>query len=285
MEEHYAFSFFKDIEIKKIAIKSITPYIIDFGVNIIIAVVAFFVGRFLIKHLIGLCNKIMIKRKAEPSLYTFVNSLMSISLNILLIISIISIIGIDTSSFIAVFASAGLAIGMAFSGTLSNFAGGVMILVFHPYRIGHYIEAQGLAGIVKEIQIFNTILTTPDNQTIVIPNGALATGTLKNYSEAPLRRVDVKVEVAYGTSPEDVRNVLRRIVEEDERIIKDSELHAPAYPMTAMASSSIEFQLRAWTKSEQYWNVYFDTTEKVYNALNEAGIEIPFQQVDVHMKS
>ena len=285
MEEHYAFSFFKDIEIKKIAIKSIPPYIIDFGVNIIIAVVAFFVGRFLIKHLIGLCNKIMIKRKAEPSLYTFVNSLMSISLNILLIISIISIIGIDTSSFLAIFASAGLAIGMAFSGTLSNFAGGVMILVFHPYRIGHYIEAQGLAGIVKEIQIFNTILTTPDNQTIVIPNGALATGTLKNYSEAPLRRVDVKVEVAYGTSPEDVRNVLRRIVEEDERIIKDSELHAPTYPMTAMASSSIEFQLRAWTKSEQYWNVYFDTTEKVYNALNEAGIEIPFQQVDVHMKS
>jgi small conductance mechanosensitive channel len=191
--------------------------------------------------------------------------------------------GIDTSSFLAVFASAGVAVGMALSGTLQNFAGGVLILILKPYKVGDRIEAQGYAGVVKEILIFHTVLTTPDNQTIIIPNGPLANGSLINSTAATTRRVDIDVEVAYGTKTDDVRKVLNHIIETDERIIKDSADLAPAIPMTTMGASSIIFQLRLWGKSADYWNLKFDLTEKIYQELTAAGIEIPFQQMDVHL--
>lgn len=272
-----------EFDFGKVAWKDVSSYAITFGINIIAAVAVLIIGRFIIKHVIRLLQKLMQKRKIEASLYSFFNSLVNIALNFTLAIVVISIIGIDTSSFIALFASAGLAIGMALSGTLQNFAGGVMILIFHPYRVGDYIESQGFAGTVKEIQIFNTILVTPDSQTIIIPNNVLSTSSLKNYSTAPNRRVDINVEVAYGTKPEDVRNVLNAIIEKDERIMKIGA-YAPAIPMTSMSSSSIIFQMRLWTESANYWGVMFDTTEKVYKELAKAGIEIPFQQIDVHMK-
>lgn len=258
-------------------------YAITFGKNIITAIIVYLIGRFIIKYATKAVHTITQKRKFEASLASFINSLVSISLNILLGIIIIGIMGIDTSSFLAVFASAGIAVGMALSGTLQNFAGGVLILILRPYKVGDYIEAQGFAGTVREIQIFSTILSTVDNQIIIIPNGPLATGCLKNSTAADMRRVDIDVEVAYGTRTDDVRKVLQDIINADQRIIKDGQ-YAPAIPMTTMSSSSIVFQMRMWSKAQDYWAVRFETTEKVYTILTEKGIEIPFQQMDVHIR-
>lgn len=266
-----------------VALSDIIGYITTFGKNLLIAVVVYFVGRFLIKYAIKAFQLMAVKREMAPSLVTFLHSLISISLNLLLAITIVGIMGIDTSSFLAVFASAGVAVGMALSGTLQNFAGGVLILILKPYKVGDRIEAQGYAGVVKEILIFHTVLTTPDNQTIIIPNGPLANGSLINSTAATTRRVDIDVEVAYGTKTDDVRKVLNHIIETDKRIIKDSADLTPAIPMTTMGASSIIFQLRLWGKSEDYWNLKFDLTEKIYQELTAAGIEIPFQQMDVHL--
>ncbi|MCQ2212807.1 MAG: mechanosensitive ion channel [Bacteroidaceae bacterium] len=264
------------------ALENLVNYTMTLGKNVIAALIIYFLGRFIIGKILKIVRKIMQKKGIEPSLYSFFDSLITISLYFVLIIAIIGILGIETSSFVALFASAGVAIGMAMSGTLQNFAGGVMILLFRPFRVGHYIEAQGFAGTVKEIQIFNTIITTVDNQTIIIPNGGLSTGCIKNYSSQPNRRVDINVEVAYGTNPDDVREVLNKIINADERIIKTAGLE-PAIPMISMATSSIIFQMRLWTASANYWDVLFDTTEKSYKALTSKGIEIPFQQLDVHL--
>jgi small conductance mechanosensitive channel len=266
------------------ALSNITNYATTLCKNLIAALIIYFVGKFIIDKIIDITRKIMIKRDIEPSLRTFLDSLISIGLYSVLIVAIISILGIETSSLVALFASAGVAIGMALSGTLQNFAGGVMILLFKQYKVGDYIEAQGNSGTVRQIFIFHTIITTPDNQTIIIPNGGLATGSLRNYSSAAFRRVDIPVEVAYGTKPEDVRAVLNKVIDSDTRILRD-EQHLPALPMSNMAASSIIFQFRVWCASADYWAVRFDCTEKIYNELNAAGIEIPFQQIDVHMRN
>ncbi len=273
-----------NIDWKDIDLSIVIDYLITFGKNLIIAIIVFTIGRFLIRYATKAIKAITQKRHVEASLSSFLYSLVSISLNILLGIIIIGILGIDTSSFLAVFASAGVAIGMALSGTLQNFAGGVLILILKPYKVGDYIEAQGYVGTVKEIQIFNTILSTPDNQIIYIPNGSIATGCLKNSTAAATRRVDIDVEVAYGTKPEEVRAILQQIVDADERIIKTEGL-APVIPMTMMSSSSIIFQMRLWTSASIHWAVRCDTIEKVYKELTESGIEIPFPQMDVHIKN
>ena len=272
-----------NLDFSKIAISDVISYTVQFGKNVLLALVVYFVGRFIIKYAIKALRALTQRRRVEASLTSFLNSLVSISLNLLLAIVIIGILGIDTSSFLAVFASAGIAVGMALSGTLQNFAGGVLILMLKPYRVGDYIEAQGFAGTVREIQIFSTILTTPDNQTIIIPNGPLATGSLKNSTKATTRRVDIDVEVAYGTNPEEVRHVLNKMIAEDERIVKEGE-QAPEIPMTTMSTSSIIFQMRLWAAAKDYWAVKFDMTEKVYKELMAEGIEIPFPQMDVHIK-
>lgn len=272
-----------NLDFSKITLADVMEYLVQFGKNVLVALIVYFVGRFIIKYAIKALRKVTQKRQVEASLTSFLNSLVSISLNLLLAIIIIGILGIDTSSFLAVFASAGIAVGMALSGTLQNFAGGVLILMLKPYKVGDYIEAQGFGGTVREIQIFNTVLTTPDNQIVIIPNGPLATGSLKNSTKATTRRVDINVEVAYGTDPDEVRRVLNQLIEADERIIKKAE-QAPTLPMTAMSTSSIIFQMRLWAAATDYWTVKFDMTEKVYKALREAGIEIPFPQMDVHIK-
>lgn len=258
-------------------------YAMTFGKNILLAIIIYLVGKYIITKLTKIVRTLMQKKNLEPSLFSFLNSLMTISLYFILIIAIIGVLGIETSSFVALFASAGVAIGMALSGTLQNFAGGVMILLFRPFRVGDFIESQGFSGTVKEIQIFNTILTTVDNQTIIIPNGGLSTGSIKNYSTQPNRRVDINVEVAYGTNPDDVRKILYAICEKDGRIIKSGGLE-PTSPMISMGASSIVLQLRAWTESANYWGVMGDTTEAIYKQLTAAGIEIPFQQIDIHMR-
>lgn len=272
-----------NMDFSKIAMSDIIGYVTQFGKNLLMALVVYFVGRLIIKYTMKALRAVTQKRKVEASLTSFLNSLVSISLNVLLAIIIIGILGIDTSSFLALFASAGLAVGMALSGTLQNFAGGVLILLLKPYKVGDFIEAQGFAGTVREIQIFSTVLGTPDNQTVIIPNGPLATGSLKNSTKAPTRRVDIDVEVAYGTDPDKVRQVLMGIIEGDERIVR-SGVFAPFIPMTSMSTSSIIFQMRIWVKAPDFWPVKFDTTEKVYRELGKAGIEIPFPQMDVHIK-
>jgi small conductance mechanosensitive channel len=266
------------------ALETMMQYCVTFGKNLLAAIVIYFVGRFIISKLTRLVRAVMQKKQIEPSLYSFLDSFLTICLHFVLVIAIVGVLGIETSSFVALFASAGVAIGMALSGTLQNFAGGVMILLFRPFRVGDFIEAQGYSGTVNQIQIFSTILTTVDNQTIIIPNGGLATGSLKNYSKQPYRRVDIDVEVAYGSRPDVVRKVLLDICLKDSRIMTQDAMK-PFIPMTSMGSSAISFQVRVWTESANYWGVKFDTTEKIYNRLAEEGIEIPFQQIDVHMRS
>jgi len=280
---HDIVSELSNLDFSKIAMSDMIGYVVQFGKNVLLAIIVYFVGRFIIKYATKALRAVTQKRNVEASLTSFLNSLVSISLNLILAIIIIGILGIDTSSFLAVFASAGIAVGMALSGTLQNFAGGVLILMLKPYKVGDYIEAQGFAGTVREIQIFNTVLGTMDNQTIIIPNGPLATGSLKNSTKAPTRRIDLDVEVAYGTDPDEVRQVLMNVINADERIMQ-SGVFAPFIPMTTMSTSSIVFQMRIWVKATDYWPVRFDTTEKVYKELGKAGIEIPFQQMDVHIK-
>lgn len=271
------------LDLSHLALSDLVSFATSACKNLVIAALVFFIGRFIIKRIIMLVRKIMEKKNMDPSLFTFLDSLISITLNFVLAIAVIGILGIETSSFVALFASAGVAIGMALSGTMQNFAGGVMVLIFKPYKIGDYIEAAGFAGTVKEIQIFNTILITPDNQTIIIPNNSLSTSSMRNYSTATHRRVDIDVEVAYGTDAAKVRGILEEIINENPLILKEGA-YAPAIPMTAMKGSSIEFQMRMWVESANYWGVKFDVTEKVYTVLTERGIEIPFQQLDVHLK-
>lgn len=257
--------------------------IIDFGIaageKIIIAIIVYIVGKLLIKLINRLLARILTKRNVDLGVKTFLYSLTNILLTILLVISVIGALGVNTASFAALLASAGVAIGMALSGNLQNFAGGIINLVFKPYKVGDYIEVQGVGGTVKEIQILNTILTTPDNKVIYIPNGALSSGTIVNYSRMETRRVDFTFGVEYGTDFDFVKATLEDIIKADSRILAD-----PAYTIAlhTLADSSVNVILRVWVKSADYWNVYFDTTRTVYQVFNEKGISFPFPQLTVH---
>ncbi len=253
---------------------------ISLGSKLLIALVIFIIGRWLVKRILRLTCTIMQKRQVEASLYSFVRSLVGITLNFVLLITIISVLGIETSSFIALFASAGVAIGMALSGTLQNFAGGVMILLFKPFKVGDTIEAQGQSGKVKEIQIFNTLITTPDNKLIIIPNGGLSTGIMKNYSKEPTRRVDWEFGIGYGDSYDKAKAVIDKLLASDSRILQD-----PAWfiALTSLGESSVNIVVRAWVNAPDYWDVYFNLNEKVYKTFAEEGLNIPFPQLDVHL--
>lgn len=253
---------------------------ISVGSKILLAIVVFLVGRWIVRRLNKLLAKILEKRHVEASLSTFVKSLVNITLTLLLIIVVIGVLGIETSSFIALFASAGVAIGMALSGTLQNFAGGVMILLFKPFKVGDTIEVQGQTGTVREIQIFNTILATPDNKIIIIPNGGLSTGLMKNYSKEATRRVDWEFGIAYGDDYTKAKAVIARLLDADGRVLKD-----PAYfiALTSLGESSVNIVVRAWVNAGDYWGVYFDMNEKVYKTFAEENLNIPFPQLDVHL--
>ena len=253
---------------------------ISVGSKILLAIVVFIVGRWIVRRLNKLLAKILEKRHVEASLSTFVKSLVNITLTLLLIIVVIGVLGIETSSFIALFASAGVAIGMALSGTLQNFAGGVMILLFKPFKVGDTIEAQGQSGTVREIQIFNTILATPDNKIIIIPNGGLSTGLMKNYSREATRRVEWEFGIAYGDDYTKAKAVIARLLDADGRVLKD-----PAYfiALTSLGESSVNIVVRAWVNAGDYWGVYFDMNEKVYKTFAEENLNIPFPQLDVHL--
>lgn len=254
--------------------------IMTYGPKLLGALAVLIVGLFIIKALNKSFKKFLETRSIDPSLKPFFSSIVSALLKTLLAISVLSMLEIEMTSFIAILGAAGLAIGMALSGSLQNFAGGVVILIFKPFKVGDYIDAQGYEGTVKGIQIFNTVLTTPDNKTVIIPNGELSTGSMINYSTEPLRRVDWTIGVGYGDSTQKTKEVLQKLVDNNDLILKDP---APLIAVSALADSSVNFTVRAWVKAPDYWKVFFDMNEKVYNTFNEEGLNIPFPQMDVHV--
>lgn len=323
--------------------------LVSLAINIALAILVFYVGRFIINKIYRVISGILIRRKVDASLSTFILSLVRMLLYFILVVTVIGILGVETSSFIAIFASAGVAIGMALSGTLQNFAGGVLILLLKPYRIGDYIEAQGYAGTVREIQIFHTIISTPDNKRIIIPNGGLSTGSVNNYSMADYRRVDWSVGISYGDSVAVARKTILDILDSDDRVVKgyvedDRErrkaeaaaemvdadgdgipdepvekrrswiyrlfhrsknkiklttleaqqaekvrMLLPKTDGTAkvyvdnLGDSAVVLKVRAWTRNCDYWSVFYEVNERIYNELPEAGINFPFPQMDVHL--
>jgi len=265
----------------------IGQWAIGFCKDLVVAVVVFIIGNWLIKWTKKLFRRMLQRSKIEPSLTTFLTSIVNVVMWLTLIIIVISILGIETSSFIALFASAGMAIGMALSGTLQNFAGGVMIMLFKPFKVGDFIEAQGYAGMVKEIQIFNTIIRTNDAQTIIIPNGGLSTGSMKNYSTEPYRRVDVEFQFAYGTDLEQVKEAISEIQQRTDMILKepvaDSPVTAPWIGLSKLGESGVVVNTRSWCKSADYWPVYFYMNETVYQELKERGFMFPYNKLDVNI--
>ena len=262
------------------AIRSLVEHGSQLGFTIIKALIVFLVGRLVINLLNKLVRKILSKRDIDPSVKTFVGSLVNVSLTILLIISVVGALGVQTTSFAALLASAGVAVGMALSGNLSNFAGGLIILLFKPYKVGDYIEAQGVGGTVKEVQMFHTVLGTVDNKVIYIPNGSLSSGVVTNFSNQTTRRVDWTFGVEYGSDYEKVKQVIESVLAMGSRIL--SEPAAPFIALTALADSSVNVVVRVWVNSSDYWGVYFDINKNIYATFNEVGIGFPFPQLTVH---
>ena len=261
---------------------------LTFCKNLVVAAIVYFIGRYLIKLIIKLFTKMLEKSKVDTTLYTFLNSIINVVCWFVLAIIIVGILGIETSSFIALFASAGVAIGMALSGTLQNFAGGVMILLFRPFKVGDFIEAQGYAGIVKEIQIFNTIIRTGDAQIILIPNGTLSSGTMKNSSKELYRRVDLEFQFEYGADYNEVKAAIMDILKSHPQVIQgpveDSPIVAePWIGLLNLGESGVTVVTRSWCKGADYWAVYFNLNETVYQMLKERGFMLPFNRVDVNI--
>ena len=327
---------------------------VNFAINLAIAIVVFYVGRFVIRKIYRLVGSIFVRRKIDRSLSTFVLSLINIVLYFILLVTVIGILGIETTSFLALFASAGVAIGMALSGTLQNFAGGVLILLLKPYKIGDYIEVQGYAGKVKEIQLFFTIITTPDNKYIAIPNGGLSTGSVNNWTREEYRRVSWTVSISYGDDVDVAREAILKMFEDDARVMPgnsgasgnidvvsegnatddgvapadDADIEAvdaaphrtfwdkmlrrhrhvkkalskreerwqeqmaallptpdytPSVVVAELGASSVDLQVKAWTLTKNYWDVFYHYNEKFYNELPLHGISFPFPQLDVHL--
>jgi small conductance mechanosensitive channel len=246
-------------------------------VAIAIIVIGFWIAKLVSKGL----RKAMQKGDLDAGLVSFISSLVSAVLKILVIITAMTQLGIEMTSFVALLGAAGLAIGMAFSGTLSNFAGGVMILIFKPFKVGDFIQAQGELGVVHEIQIFNTYFLTPDNKTVIIPNGPLANGNIVNFTKADKRRVDFSFGIAYGDDYDKAKSLLSKFIQDDTRILAEPE---PFIGLGALADSSVNITVRCWSTVEDYWPVSFEMNERVYKEFSKEGLNIPFPQMDVHLK-
>lgn len=341
------------------AISNMANGLVSFSFKLLIAILVFYLGKYIIRKIYKVVYTVMVNRNMDPSLTTFVLSFIKMVLYFILIITVIGILGLETSSFLALFASAGVAIGMALSGTLQNFAGGVLILLLKPYKVGDYIEAQGYAGTVKAIQIFHTVINTADNKAIIIPNGGLSTGSVNNWSREDYRRVDWSVGISYGDNVEDARKRILELLEADPRVVKRyieedrlqrageqerrrraamgegdnmaderrprqqnaESIPVPELPwyrrmfmsrkkkaeqkesdrvirlrrrvprverrpvvvVDQLADSAVLLKVRAWTRTEFYWDVYYQVNEQIYNELPKAGISFPFPQMDVHL--
>lgn len=253
---------------------------VDIGLRLLGALVIYIIGKYVIKWLNKLFEKLLIKRKVEPTVTSFLKSLINILLYTILVLSIIGQLGIKLTGIAALIASAGMAVGMALSGNLSNFAGGILILVFRPFKVGDFIESSaGAMGTVKEIQIFHTVLITPDNKTIYAPNGSLSNGIITNYSEKDLRRIEWNIGVEYGTDYQKVEQVIRNIIALNPLIVKTPE---PIIYIGELADSSVNIKIRVWAKSSDFWDVTFQMNKNIYETFNKEGISFPFPQLTVH---
>lgn len=254
--------------------------LLEHGPKVLYALIALVIGLWVIKAIVRILDKTLKVRNVDDSLKGFLRSFIALLLKTLLVVSVISMIGIQMTSFVAILGAAGLAVGMALSGMLQNFAGGVMILMFKPFKVGDYIDAQGHAGSVKEIQIFNTILKTPDNKTIIIPNGGLSTGSMINFSAEPTRRVDFVFGIGYSDDIDKARSVIFEVINENDKIMQDPE---PFVAVGELGDSSVNFTVRVWSDLADYWDVFFYMQETIKKRFDKNGISIPFPQSDVHL--
>lgn len=263
----------------ELIIEKLIDQCINVGKNILAAIVVYIVGRFLISLLKRMMTSMMERRKVEATIQSFLHSVVNILLNILLIIAVIGALGVNTTSFAALLASAGVAIGMALSGNLQNFAGGLIVLLFKPYKVGDWIEAQGVSGTVSEIQIMHTLLTTIDNKVVYVPNGAMSSGTIINYSRKDTRRIEWIVGVDYGEDIDKVKTIINTLIANDQRILKEPE---PFVALHALDSSSVNITIRVWVATQDYWNVYFEMNKNIYDEFNRQGVNFPFPQLTIH---
>lgn len=271
-------------ELPKIDVSSLLDKITElgttYGIKLVLAIIVLVVGLMIVKWFTKAVVKMMTRANFNESLVPFLRSIISVVLKILVFISVLGMIGIEMTSFIAILGAAGLAIGLSLQGTLQNFAGGVIILLFKPYKVGDFIDTQGYMGTVKEIQIFTTVMLTPDNKTIIIPNSPIATGSITNFSSQEKRRVDLKFGIGYGDDIDKARGIIRSLIDADERIDKDPE---PFVRVSELGDSSVNFAVRVWAATSDYWGIYFDLTENVKKSFDREGISIPFPQTDVHL--
>ena len=256
---------------------------VSFGLKVLAALLIYMLGAWIIRKSKRMLGRIFERKGTDTAISSFVQSIAGLTMTVVLIMITVGVLGIDTSSIAALLAGGGMAIGLALNRTVQNFAGGIMLLIFKPFKSGDFIEAQGYSGTVSEVTITSTKLVTTDNRVIIIPNGILSNGTINNYSDQKFRRVDLTVDVEYGSSSEQVKDILNRLIENDVRI-----LQTPAKPfiaLSALKESSVQFIMRLWVKTDDYWGVYYELTEKIYNELPKNGIMFPFPQLDINIKA
>jgi small conductance mechanosensitive channel len=258
----------------------ISELTVKFGTKVLAAIAVIAAGLWVVGKLVRGFRLIMQKRDVDATLRPFLTGLVRTVLRVLVILTAISILGIEMTSFVAIIGSVGIAFGLALSGTLQNFAGGVVILILKPFKVGDYVEAMSYSGSVKEIQIFNTFLTTPDNKVIILPNGPLSSSSMINYSRETMRRVDITVSIAYGDDFDRAKSALMEIITEEPRILKDP---VPFVGLNVLAASSVDLAVRVWVKPDDYWDVYFQLNENIYKILPQKGLNFPFPQMDVHL--
>jgi len=253
---------------------------VDFGVRMVSALTIFVLGRWVAKALVGMVKRMLARADVEETLERFLGNLVYFALLTVVIVATVSRLGVETTSLAAMIGAAGLAVGLALQGSLSNFAAGVLIVLFRPYRVGDFIDAGGVAGSVHEVQIFTTVLFTPDNRAIIVPNSQIMSGTIVNFSMNETRRVDLEAGCGYGDDLDKMRRVLTEIVEGDDRVLEDP---APTIAIRELGESSVNFVVRPWVKSTDYWAVHADVTERIKKRFDDEGISIPFPQRDVHI--
>ena len=260
-------------------LKQLVSMCVEVGKSILLAIVIYIAGKFVIKLINKLIRRTLEHKNVDSTIQSFLKSFVNITLITLLIIMVVGTLGVNTTSLAALLASAGLAVGMALSGNLQNLAGGIILLFLKPFKVGDFIEAQGVSGTVMAIQIFHTILTTPDNKELFIPNGALSSGNITNYTKNDLRRVDFSIGVEYGTEVDKVKQVTLDLLKQDSRIMQDP---VPLIAVKELGDNGVIFVIRVWAKASDYWGVFFDTNERIYAEYNKQGIGFPFPQIQIH---
>ncbi|GAA05061.1 small-conductance mechanosensitive channel MscS [Photobacterium leiognathi] len=254
--------------------------LIQYAVNLVSALLILFIGNMIVKAVAGAVAKVLRKKDMDNAVVEFIHGLVRYLLFVIVLIAALSRIGVQTASVVAVIGAAGLAVGLALQGSLSNFAAGVLIVAFRPFKSGDFVEVAGVSGAVESIQIFSTELRTPDNKTVVVPNSSIIGNPITNYSRNATRRIDLVIGVSYSADLQKTKEVLKRVVNADERVLKDPE---PTIGVVALADSSVNFVVRPWVNTPDYWAVYFDLNQAIKEELDKEGIEIPFPQMDVHL--